>query len=155
MAYWLINHYYHRMVPMVRTLQQGTQAWQQPSTHGRIKAAYIITPYPLVSARQRVNSRNSYGKQQPKWAAPLRVVTVRFFPEAAVAPKSGSLSASTHRPETLLVIITSTSKRMCNNQSVELVLDYGLGSGLRMSIESRSWYSLLSLNLSGKYGQFT
>jgi hypothetical protein len=53
-----------------------------------------------------------------------------------------------------LVIITSTSKRMCNNQSVELVLDYGLGSGLRMSIESRSWYSLLSLNLSGKYGQF-
>ena len=113
-----MNHYYHRMVPMVRTLQRGTQAWQHPSTDGRMKAASIITTHPLVSARQRVISRNSYGKQQPKWAAPLRVVTVRCFPVPAVmiAPNSGTLSASTHRPETLLVIITSTSKRMCNDQ---------------------------------------
>ena len=92
-----------------------------------MKAASIITTHPLVTARQRVISRNLYGKQQPKWAAPLRVVAVRCFPVTAVmiAPKSGTLSASTHRPETLLVIITSTSKRMCNDQS-EVIIGFGM-----------------------------
>jgi hypothetical protein len=54
-----------------------------------MKAACIITTHPLVSARQQLISRNSYGKQQPKWAAPLRVVTIRYFPISAMiaAPK--------------------------------------------------------------------